>query len=163
MAPPSLASEALKFMQEVQEQCFLLGIPLRTRHREVAPGQYEVVPLFGTATTQIDQNLMVMQIIQETAVKHNLAAILHEKPFQGLNGSGKHNNWSMSTTGGVSINLLNAPEIVATTGRSDIFPVIMAAMVKAVNLHGMIIHINSSYSLPCSGVTHLGHLLQVIC
>ena len=83
MAPPSLTSAALACMQEVQEQCFLLGIPLRTRHREVAPNQYEFAPLYGTVTTQIDQNLMVMQILEEVSVKYGLAALLHEKPFQG--------------------------------------------------------------------------------
>ncbi len=82
MAPASLASAAIKCMQEIQEQCFLMGIPLRTRHREVAPNQYEFAPLYGTVTTQIDQNLMVMQIMEETAVRHGLAVLLQEKPFQ---------------------------------------------------------------------------------
>jgi glutamine synthetase len=83
-------------MQEIQHECFKLGIPLRTRHREVAPNQYEFAPMYGTVTTQIDQNLMVMQIMEETAVKYGLAALFHEKPFQGINGSGKHNNWSLA-------------------------------------------------------------------
>ena len=82
MAPPSFASPALAAMQEIQEECFKLGIPLRTRHREVAPNQYEFAPLYGTVTTQIDQNLVVMQIIEEIAIKHGLTALLHEKPFQ---------------------------------------------------------------------------------
>lgn len=82
MAPPSFASPALACMQEVQETCFRLGIPLRTRHREAAPNQYEFAPLFGLVTTQIDQNLMVMQILDEVAAKHGLVAILQEKPFQ---------------------------------------------------------------------------------
>jgi hypothetical protein len=69
-------------MQEIQRQCFKMGIPLKTRHREVAPNQYEFAPLFGNVTTQIDQNLMVMQITEEVAVKHGLAALLLEKPFQ---------------------------------------------------------------------------------
>lgn len=82
MAPPSLASPALACMQEIQQQCFNLGIPLRTRHREVAPNQYEFAPMYGDATTQIDQNLMVMQIIEEVAAQYGLAALLQEKPFQ---------------------------------------------------------------------------------
>ena len=82
MAPPSLTSPALACMQEIQQQCFRMGIPLRTRHREVAPNQYEFAPLYGTVTTQIDQNLMVMQIIEETAASFGLAALLQEKPFQ---------------------------------------------------------------------------------
>lgn len=82
MAPPSLASPAMGAIQEIQEECFKLGIPLKTRHREVAPNQYEFAPLFGTVTTQIDQNLLVMQIMEEVAVKHGLAVLLQEKPFQ---------------------------------------------------------------------------------
>lgn len=84
MAPPSLASPALPCMQEIQLQCFKLGIPLRTRHREVAPNQYEFAPMYGDSTTQIDQNLMVMQIIEEVAADYGLAALFQEKPFQVL-------------------------------------------------------------------------------
>ncbi len=121
-------------MQEIQEQCFKLGIPLRTRHREVAPGQYEFAPLYGTVTTQIDQNLMVCQIIEEVAVQYGLAALLQEKPFQGANGSGKHNNWSLCTDTGV--NILNVGQLAAKSGSTEIFPVIMAAIVKAVDENG---------------------------
>lgn len=134
MAPPSLTSSALAAMQEVQEQCFQLGIPLRTRHREVAPNQYEFAPLYGTCTTQIDQNLMVMQIIEEVAVKYGLAALLQEKPFQGVNGSGKHNNWSIATNDGT--NLLNAGDILAKSGNADIFPVVMSSILKGVDKYG---------------------------
>merc|ERR1712194_853989 len=91
------ASPALNCMKEIQEQCWKMGIPLKTRHREVAPNQYEFAPLYGMNTGQIDQNLMVMQVIEEVAAKHGLAALLQEKPFDGINGSGKHNNWSIST------------------------------------------------------------------
>jgi glutamine synthetase len=73
---------------------------LQTRHREVAPGQYEFAPLFGVNTGQIDQNIMVMQVIEEVAAQHGLAALLQEKPFEGINGSGKHNNWSISNVDG---------------------------------------------------------------
>lgn len=134
MAPPSLTSPALSCMQEIQEQCFKLGIPLRTRHREVAPNQYEFAPLFGSVTTQIDQNLVVMQIIEEVAVSYGLAALLQEKPFQGVNGSGKHNNWSLGTDDGT--NLLNVLQLEKKTGSGEIFPVIMAAIIKAVDEHG---------------------------
>ena len=78
---------ALACMQEVQHECFMLGIPLRTRHREVAPNQYEFAPLFGLATTQIDQNLSVMQILEEVAARHGLAALNEEKPFNDVNGA----------------------------------------------------------------------------
>jgi len=133
MAPPSWASPALKCMQEIQETCFKMGIPLRTRHREVAPNQYEFAPLYGFVTTQIDQNLVVMQVIEEIAIKHGLAALFQEKPFQGVNGSGKHNNWSIGTTDGV--NLLNVGQLAAKSGSAEIFPIIMAAIVKAVDQH----------------------------
>ena len=79
MAPLSSATTALACMQEIQDECWRMGIPLKTRHREVAPNQYEFAPLFGSNTTQIDQNLMVMQIIEEVAPKHGLAALLQEK------------------------------------------------------------------------------------
>jgi glutamine synthetase len=134
MAPISFASPALSCMQEIQAQCFKLGIPLRTRHREVAPNQYEFAPLYGTVTTQIDQNVMVMQIIDEVAASYGLAALLQEKPFQGVNGSGKHNNWSIATDDGV--NLLNVGQLAKASGNPGIFPVIMAAIVEAMHDHG---------------------------
>ena len=134
MAPPSTTSSALACMQEVQEECFKLGIPLRTRHREVAPNQYEFAPLYGTVTTQIDQNLMVMQILEEVSVKHGLTALMHEKPFQGVNGSGKHNNWSIATNCGT--NLLHVAQLAKNSGTTDIFPVIMAGIVSAVDKYG---------------------------
>jgi len=134
MAPPSLSSAALACMQEIQEQCFELGIPLRTRHREVAPNQYEFAPMYGYVTTQIDQNLMVMQIIDEVSVKYGLAALMNEKPFQGVNGSGKHNNWSLAANDGT--NLLNVEELARNSGSDDIFPVVMAAIVKAIDKYG---------------------------
>lgn len=152
MAPPSLASPALACIQEVQQECFKLGIPLRTRHREVAPNQYEFAPMYGSVTTQVDQNLVVMQILEEVAVKHGLTALLQEKPFQvslfilrskfynlilhfqGVNGSGKHNNWSISTDDGT--NLLNVPQLAKNSGNTDIFPIIMAAIVKGINDNG---------------------------
>eukprot|EP00600_Ochromonadales_sp_CCMP1393_P006390 CAMPEP_0174968086 /NCGR_PEP_ID=MMETSP0004_2-20121128/7934_1 /TAXON_ID=420556 /ORGANISM="Ochromonas sp., Strain CCMP1393" /LENGTH=678 /DNA_ID=CAMNT_0016217271 /DNA_START=128 /DNA_END=2164 /DNA_ORIENTATION=- len=134
MAPPSTTSPALACMQEIQREAFKMGIPLKTRHREVAPNQYEFAPLYGTVTTQIDQNLMVMQVVEEVAVKHGLAALFAEKPFSGINGSGKHNNWSISTDDGT--NLLNVKQLEARSGSSEIFPVIMAAIVKAINDNG---------------------------
>jgi len=125
---------AMACMQEIQHECFMMGIPLKTRHREVAPNQYEFAPFFGTATTQIDQNLMVMQISEEVAARHGLACLNHEKPFKDVNGSGKHNNISLGTNTGV--NLLNPAQLLKASGKVDIFPVIMAAMVRSVDLHG---------------------------
>ena len=132
MAP--LNPNALNCIREIQHECFKMGIPMKTRHREVAPNQYEMAPYFGNVTSQIDQNLMVIQLCEEIAAKYNLACLFQEKPFSGINGSGKHNNWSIGTKDGV--NLLNAGQITAKSGNSEIFPVVMAAIVSAVDKHG---------------------------
>jgi len=142
MAPLSTASPALNCMKEIQEQCWMMGIPLKTRHREVAPNQYEFAPLYGMNTGQIDQNLMVMQIIEEVAAKHGLAALLQEKPFDGINGSGKHNNWSISTMDDVP--LLVPKAINAACKNNQAFPVIMAAVVSAVDTHGDLMRMSIS-------------------
>merc|ERR1719253_1476449 len=134
MAPLSSATPVLACMTEIQNECFKLGIPLKTRHREVAPNQFEFAPLFGTNTTQIDQNLMVMQIIEEVAPRYGLAALLQEKPFDGINGSGKHNNWSLSSD--CDLHLLEPKVINEATGNDDAFPVVMAAVVAAVDEYG---------------------------
>ena len=128
MAPISVVSPSMECLKEIQEECFKVGIPLKTRHREVAPNQYEVVALFGHVTTHVDQNIILSQIIEEIAVKHDLAALLHEKPFQGVNGSGKHNNWSLRTKDGV--NILDHRQVFARTGRVEAYPLVMAAILK---------------------------------
>lgn len=134
MAPLSSATAALACMQEIQDECWRLGIPLKTRHREVAPNQFEFAPLFGNNTSQIDQNTMVMQIIEEVAPKYGLAALLQEKPFDGINGSGKHNNWSIATRDGQQI--LDPGDLYEATGNDHAFPVVMAALVAAIDEHG---------------------------
>ena len=134
MAPINIAGRAMACMKEIQEECYKIGIPLKTRHREVAPNQYEFAPLFGTVTTQTDQNLTVMQIAEEVARKHKLAALFIEKPFAGVNGSGKHNNWSIGTTDGV--NLYNPGQLEKHFNNSKLTPIVMAATVAAVDRHG---------------------------
>lgn len=134
MAPLSSTTPALACMQEIQEECWRIGIPLKTRHREVAPNQFEFAPLFGFNTTQIDQNIIVMQLIEEIAARHGLAALLQEKPFQGVNGSGKHNNWSLWTSTGA--NLLNPASINKASGNPLALPVIMAAIISAFDEYG---------------------------
>jgi glutamine synthetase len=134
MAPLSSSTAALACMQEIQDEAWRIGIPLKTRHREVAPNQFEFAPLYGTNTTQIDQNLMVMQIIEEVAGRHGLAALLQEKPFNNVNGSGKHNNWSLATRDGV--NLLDPDDLFQATKNDNAFPIVMAAIVAAVDDHG---------------------------
>merc|ERR1711935_361521 len=132
MAPISRATTAFDCMRQIQMECFKMGIPLKTRHREVAPNQYEFAPLFGNVINQTDQNLMVMQIIEEVASENGLAALLQEKPFAGINGSGKHNNWSLWTECGK--NLLDPDEFQGAL--KDVFPVVMAALVRGIDLHG---------------------------
>ena len=134
MAPINVAGPAMACMKEIQQQCYKLGIPLKTRHREVAPNQYEFAPEFGSVITQTDQNLVVMQICEEVASKHGLVALLQEKPFAGVNGSGKHNNWSISTLCGAQ--LLNPGDLTQRSGNPEIFPIVMSAIVAAVDEYG---------------------------
>jgi glutamine synthetase len=133
-APPCATSPPLACMKEIQRQAYLMGIPLITRHREVAPGQYEFAPFFGFVTTQIDQNLNLMQIMEEVAKTYDLACLLQEKPFEGINGSGKHNNWSIGTDDGT--NLFNVKQLAARSGSTEIFPVVMAAVLSAIDEYG---------------------------
>jgi glutamine synthetase len=109
MAPLSSATAALDYMQEIQGECWRLGIPLETLHRELAPNQFEFAPLYGNRTTQIDQNIIVMQNIEEVVAKHGLAALLQEKHFEDVNRAGKHNYWSIAIRDG--INLLAPDEL----------------------------------------------------
>jgi glutamine synthetase len=134
MSALSSAHPAFECMKEIQAQCLALGIPLKTRHREVAPNQYEMAPYFGTVVTQVDQNLVVMQIIEECAARFGLAALMQEKPFAGINGSGKHNNWSLSTTEGVQ--LMKPQDLNKASGNPTCFPAVMAAVVRGVSMHG---------------------------
>ncbi|MBL7666194.1 MAG: glutamine synthetase III [Bacteriovoracaceae bacterium] len=99
----SIPARVLSFMQEVEIELYRLGIPAKTRHNEVAPGQFEIAPIFEEANIAADHNQLVMTTIREVAIKHDFVAILHEKPFAGINGSGKHVNWSMSDDEGKNL------------------------------------------------------------
>jgi glutamine synthetase len=99
----SIPSRALEFMKEVELESVKLGIPLKTRHNEVAPNQFEFAPVFEEVNLANDHNSLFMDVIDKTARKHNFKALFHEKPYAGINGSGKHNNWSMSTNTGVNL------------------------------------------------------------
>lgn len=98
-----IPERALAFMQELDYELHKLGVPAKTRHNEVAPSQFEIAPIFSDANIAADQNQMLMATIKKTAHKHNFEAILHEKPFAGINGSGKHLNWSMSDNTGYNL------------------------------------------------------------
>ena len=90
--------EVSEFMKELDEELWKLGIPAKTKHNEVAPCQHELAPIFDTTNVAIDHNLLTMEMMKKIAPKYGLVCLQHEKPFEGVNGSGKHNNWSMSTT-----------------------------------------------------------------
>ena len=99
----SIPSRALNFMKDLEQQCMLLGIPVKTRHNEVAPNQFELAPIFEEANLAVDHNSLIMDLMARVADKHKLKVLFHEKPFAGINGSGKHNNWSLATDTGVNL------------------------------------------------------------
>lgn len=98
-----IPGRVLNFMKELEFEAYKLGIPVKTRHNEVAPNQYEMAPIFEETNLAIDHNLLVMQLMRTVARKHNFIVLLHEKPFAGINGSGKHCNWSVATNTGVNL------------------------------------------------------------
>ncbi len=116
------------FMKELDEELWKLGVFAKTEHNEVAPAQHELAPIFATTNIAADHNQLTMEIMQKTAKKHNLICLLHEKPFDGVNGSGKHNNWSISTNTGV--NLLNPGD---TPYENAQFLLFLCAVIKAVD------------------------------
>lgn len=93
----------LSFMSDLEKQCTKLGIPVKTRHNEVAPNQFELAPVFEEANLSVDHNLLLMDVMEEIADRHDFRVLFHEKPFEGINGSGKHNNWSLATDTGVNL------------------------------------------------------------
>jgi glutamine synthetase len=99
----SIPERVYAFMLDFETESFKLGIPLKTRHNEVAPGQYEVAPIFEEVNVAVDHNQLLMDVMQRVARRHKLRVLLHEKPFAGINGSGKHNNWSMATDTGKNL------------------------------------------------------------
>lgn len=99
----SIPERVFAFMQDFEQESYKLGIPLRTRHNEVAPGQFECAPIFEEVNIAVDHNSLLMDIMNKVAKRHRLRVLLHEKPFAGVNGSGKHNNWSMATDTGINL------------------------------------------------------------
>jgi glutamine synthetase len=99
----SIPTRANRFMQDVENEAYKLGIPLKTRHNEVAPNQFEFAPIYEEANLANDHNQLVMDLMQKIARRHNFRVLFHEKPFKGINGSGKHNNWSLETNTGVNL------------------------------------------------------------
>jgi len=123
----AIPERVLACMAEAEFELFKLGVPVKTRHNEVAPSQYELAPIFENSNLATDHQMLTMEILQRTALKYGLACLLHEKPFAGINGSGKHNNWSMSTDTGE--NLLNPGD---TPHDNAQFLVFCVAVIRAV-------------------------------
>ena len=96
----AIPSRVLAFMRDLEQECLLLGIPVKTRHNEVAPNQFELAPIFEEANLAVDQNSLLMDVMRKVAERHDFVILFHEKPFAGVNGSGKHNNWSLVTDTG---------------------------------------------------------------
>ncbi|MDE6355944.1 MAG: glutamine synthetase III [Clostridia bacterium] len=116
------------FMRDLDEELWSYGILSKTKHNEVAPAQHEMAPVFTTTNAAVDGNMLTMEIMKKVAQRHHLVCLLHEKPFRGINGSGKHNNWSMSTDTG--FNLLNPGE---EPENNTLFKLVLAAVIKAVD------------------------------
>ena len=141
----SIKDRVFAFMTDFESEAFKLGIPLKTRHNEVAPHQFECAPIFEEANVAVDHNQLVMDLMERIAARHGLAALLHEKPFAGVNGSGKHNNWSLGTDTGK--NLLSPG---ATPQENLQFLTILTAIVKAVHDHSLLLRA----SIASSGNDH---------
>jgi glutamine synthetase len=124
----SIADRVLAIMAEMEYELMRLGVPIKTRHNEVAPGQYEIAPIFEQANLATDHQMLVMEMLRKVANRYGMTCLLHEKPFAGINGSGKHNNWSMATDDGE--NLLNPGD---TPHANAQFLTIVCAVIRAVH------------------------------
>ncbi len=137
----TIKERILTFMHEVEEELYSLGIPAKTRHNEVAPSQFEIAPIFEEANIAVDHNQLLMQTLKKIAARNGLVALLHEKPFAGINGSGKHVNWSLSDDTGS--NLLNP----GNTPHDNIqFLMFLVATIRAVYLHGDLLRVSVASS-----------------
>lgn len=130
----TIPSRILAFMQELEQELYKLGVPVKTRHNEVAPAQYELAPIYEDANLSADHNSLTMDLMCRIALRHDLVCLLHEKPFAGINGSGKHNNWSLATLKGE--NLL---EPGRTPHQNIRFLAILLTVVKAIHDHGSVL------------------------
>ncbi len=126
----TIKDRIMLFMRDLECEALKLGIPIKTHHNEVAPGQYEVAPVYERASIAIDHNILLMLLMRHIAVKHGLSCLLHEKPFHALNGSGKHSNWSLSTDTGM--NLFDP----AKTENALTFLILLTAVLHAIHRHG---------------------------
>lgn len=135
----SINDRITAYMQDVNVELWKLGIPAKTQHKEVAPGQYEIAPIFESTHIATDHNQLIMETLQKVAGRHDLVCLLHEKPFAGVNGSGKHNNWSMGTDDG--INLLEPGK---TPHQNAQFLTFLCAIIKAVDEYSDLLRVSAS-------------------
>ncbi|MDR1962359.1 MAG: glutamine synthetase III [Planctomycetaceae bacterium] len=135
----SIPERVIGFMTELEYELVLLGIPVRTRHNEVAPAQFELAPFFEAANLATDHQMLIMQLLRNVATRHGFLCLLHEKPFAGINGSGKHNNWSMMTDDGE--NLLDPGD---TPHENAQFLFFTTAVLRAVHKHGDLLRMSVS-------------------
>ncbi len=133
-----IPGRVMAFMHDVEKRLFALGIPVKTRHNEVAPGQFELAPLYEECNIATDHNMLTMNMLRHTAAEHGFVCLLPEKPFAGVNGSGKHNNWSLCDSEGS--NLLNPGNTPLTNAQ---FLVFLAATLRAVHKHGMALRLGT--------------------
>lgn len=130
----SVKDRILSYMQDFEDNAIELAIPIKTRHNEVAPAQHEIAPNFEKSSIAVDHNILLMELMRQIAAKHGLACLLHEKPFAGLNGSGKHSNWALATDTG--INLLDPSD---TPENNLHFLILLAAILQAVHRHSALL------------------------
>ncbi len=126
-------------MRELDDELWRLGVPAKTEHNEVAPGQYELASVFATANIACDHNQIMMELMRKVALRHGLACLLHEKPFAGVNGSGKHNNWSLVTSSGK--NLLDPTD---DPGQNPTFLVFLCAVLAAVDDYADLLRLSAT-------------------
>ena len=133
----ALKSRVAAYMHDLDVELWKLGIPAKTKHNEVAPAQHELAPVFDTTNVAVDHNQLTMEVMKKVADKHGLVCLLHEKPFEGINGSGKHNNWSMITDTGV--NILDPGK---TPAENTQFLIFLTAVIKAVDEYADVLRIS---------------------
>ncbi len=131
----------LSFMQDTEQALFKLGVPVRTRHNEVAPAQFEVAPVYEKSNIAVDHNMMVMEVMKEIAAKHKLMYLVHEKPFAGLNGSGKHCNWSLSDN--LGNNLL---EPGSTPHQNANFLIVLTAIIRGIDKYAKLLRLSVAHA-----------------
>ena len=137
----AIPRRVLAFMEDVEQELWKLGVPVKTRHNEVAPSQYELAPIFERSTVASDHNMLTMEVLKQVAQRHGFQCLMHEKPYAGINGSGKHNNWALSTDTGE--NLLEPGRSPEQNMR---FIVMLAAVLRGVDLHADVLRASIAHA-----------------